>query len=284
MSVTIKILVLSSLAALLGACAGLWDLTADTLGGTLVILAASAFLLALLLPRLAALGVLGLAAGVLLAHCHGLSPAGQLPARAGTRPDRRRRRPGAVSGGGPWPVFLWPAPPPAWAGTGRNSAGVTSIGRHCAGQAHGAARWPRVLPKETDTLGQGIAGSADQFIERGDGPEDILVFLAVILALVADIGGNLTESVIHRGLGAGRKDAGQLVQRPRHIQMQQAGHQTLVGDGMLAGKFRDMHGQTIDLMDQRQAYGVQQRQMPVQFRVGASAPPRARSRFCRSTP
>lgn len=76
MSVTMKILVLSGLAALLGAVAGLWDLTADTLGGTLAMLAASAFLLALFLPRLAALGVLGLAGGVLLAHLMAYPPPG----------------------------------------------------------------------------------------------------------------------------------------------------------------------------------------------------------------
>lgn len=76
MSITTKILILSSLAALLGACAGLWDLTADTLSGTLAILAASAFVLALFLPRLAALGVLGLASGVLLAHLLAYPPPG----------------------------------------------------------------------------------------------------------------------------------------------------------------------------------------------------------------
>ncbi|MFV3127785.1 hypothetical protein [Niveispirillum sp. KHB5.9] len=79
MSFTMKILVLSSLAALLGACAGLWDLTADTLSGTLAILAASAFVLALFLPRLAALGVLGLAGGVLLAHLMTYPPPGSTP-------------------------------------------------------------------------------------------------------------------------------------------------------------------------------------------------------------
>ncbi|MFV3074342.1 hypothetical protein [Niveispirillum fermenti] len=71
-----KILLLSGLAALLGACAGLWDLTADTLTGTLAILAASAFLLALFVPRLAAIGVIGLAAGVLLAHLMAIPPPG----------------------------------------------------------------------------------------------------------------------------------------------------------------------------------------------------------------
>lgn len=76
MSFAMKILVPSSLAALLGACAGLWDMTADTLSGTLAILAASAFLLALFLPRLAALGVLGLAGGVLLAHLMAYPPPG----------------------------------------------------------------------------------------------------------------------------------------------------------------------------------------------------------------
>lgn len=76
MTVTMKILVLSGLAALLGACAGLWDLTADGLTGTLLILAASAFLLALFLPRLAAVGVLGLAVGVLLAHLMAYPPPG----------------------------------------------------------------------------------------------------------------------------------------------------------------------------------------------------------------
>lgn len=76
MSFTTKILVLSSFAALLGACAGLWDMTADTLSGTLLILAVSAFILALLLPRMAALGVLGLAGGVLVAHLLAYPPPG----------------------------------------------------------------------------------------------------------------------------------------------------------------------------------------------------------------
>lgn len=80
MMATTKILYLSGLSALLGTCAGLWDLTADTLGGTLVILAASAFLLALLVPRLAAIGVAGLALGVLLAHLLAYPPPGsELP-------------------------------------------------------------------------------------------------------------------------------------------------------------------------------------------------------------
>lgn len=73
---TTKLLMVSGLAALLGACAGLWDLTADTLSGTLVILAVSAFLLALFMPRLAVLGVLGLAGGVLLAHLLAYPPPG----------------------------------------------------------------------------------------------------------------------------------------------------------------------------------------------------------------
>lgn len=76
MRLTTKILVLSALAAVMGACAGLWDLTADTLSGTLAILAASAFALSLFLPRLAALGVLGLAGGVLLAHLLAYPPPG----------------------------------------------------------------------------------------------------------------------------------------------------------------------------------------------------------------
>ncbi len=76
MTITMKILVLSSLAALLGTCAGLWDLTADTLSGTLAILAASAFMLSLFLPRLAVFGVLGLAGGVLLAHLMAYPPPG----------------------------------------------------------------------------------------------------------------------------------------------------------------------------------------------------------------
>ncbi len=76
MMATTKLLMVSGLAALMGACAGLWDLTADTLSGTLAILAASAFLLALFIPRLAVLGILGLAGGVLVAHLLAHPPPG----------------------------------------------------------------------------------------------------------------------------------------------------------------------------------------------------------------
>lgn len=75
-----KPLLLTGLASLLGACAGLWDLTADTLSGTVAILVVSAFLLALLAPRLTAMAVVGLALGVLLANLAALPPPGtQMP-------------------------------------------------------------------------------------------------------------------------------------------------------------------------------------------------------------
>jgi len=76
MSATTKPLLLSSLAALLGACAGLWDMTDGTLAGTLAILVISAFALSMAVPRWTWVIVLGLAIGVMVANLTGWPPPG----------------------------------------------------------------------------------------------------------------------------------------------------------------------------------------------------------------
>lgn len=76
MSVNMKPLLLAGLAALLGACAGLWDMTDGTLAGTLAILTISAFALSMLGPRWTWMVILGLAAGVLVANLTGWPPPG----------------------------------------------------------------------------------------------------------------------------------------------------------------------------------------------------------------
>lgn len=76
MSAPIKATLLISFAALLGACAGMWDMTDGTLAGTLAILVVSGFALSLFVPRLTWVVVLGLAAGVLVANLAGWPPPG----------------------------------------------------------------------------------------------------------------------------------------------------------------------------------------------------------------
>jgi hypothetical protein len=76
MSVKAHPILLASLAALLGACAGLWDMTDGTLAGTLAILTISAFALSMITPRWTLLVVLGLASGVLVANLTGWPPPG----------------------------------------------------------------------------------------------------------------------------------------------------------------------------------------------------------------
>jgi hypothetical protein len=76
MSVKAHPILLASLAALLGACAGLWDMTDGTLAGTLAILTISAFALSMVTPRWTVVIVLGLASGVLVANLAGWPPPG----------------------------------------------------------------------------------------------------------------------------------------------------------------------------------------------------------------
>jgi hypothetical protein len=76
MSVKAHPVLLASIAALLGACAGLWDMTDGTLAGTLAILTISAFALSIVTPRWTLVVVLGLASGVLVANLTGWPPPG----------------------------------------------------------------------------------------------------------------------------------------------------------------------------------------------------------------
>lgn len=76
MSASAQPVLLASVAALLGACAGLWDMTDGTLIGTLAILVVSAFALSLLMPRWTWIIVLGLAIGVMVANLTGWPPPG----------------------------------------------------------------------------------------------------------------------------------------------------------------------------------------------------------------
>lgn len=68
---TAKSLLLTLLSLLSGACAGLWDLTAAELEGTLLMLAIAGFILTAAAPRRALPAVLGLAIGVLAANLLG---------------------------------------------------------------------------------------------------------------------------------------------------------------------------------------------------------------------
>lgn len=76
MSAPAKPILLISFAALLGACAGMWDMTDGTLAGTMTILVVSAFALSVFVPRWTWIIVLGLAAGVLAANLIGWPPPG----------------------------------------------------------------------------------------------------------------------------------------------------------------------------------------------------------------